>query len=204
MDSNDIFIGGAGADRLIGGSSVDTASYEGSTLAVRVDLLAGTYSGGDAAGDTLTGIENLTGSAFDDFLVGDLRDNVLRGGAGNDTVGASWGGDELYGEAGNDILNGGFGSDVIEGGAGADVIMGGTGTDTASYATSTLAVSVDLLFGSCSGCTPVVMQRAIRSRVSKTWWARRSMIYWLSMAFPTPCKAEPATTRSARAVALTL
>ena len=44
---------------------------------------------GEAAGDILTGIENLRGSAFADTLVGDGGANVLSGGAGEDQL---WGG----------------------------------------------------------------------------------------------------------------
>ena len=55
----------------------------------------GASSGGGLGNDTLSGIENLIGSAYDDFLTGDGNDNVLRaskghdhldGGAGNDTA----------------------------------------------------------------------------------------------------------------------
>jgi len=57
------------------------------------DDAEGTGSGSDAQGDTLTGIENLIGSASND-------NNVLTGGAGNDMV---------LGGAGDDthsVLNG--------------------------------------------------------------------------------------------------
>ena len=43
-----------------------------------LDGTAGT--GGDAAGDTLTNIENLIGSAYADTLFGDDAENVLAGG----------------------------------------------------------------------------------------------------------------------------
>src|SRR3546814_8834206 len=65
-DGNDTLIGGSGADTLIGGAGSDTASYAGSSGGVTVDLAAGTGSGGDAQGDTLSGIENLTGSSQGD------------------------------------------------------------------------------------------------------------------------------------------
>ena len=39
-----------------------------------------------AGTDTLTNIENLTGSAFDDTLAGNAGDNILDGGDGTDTV----------------------------------------------------------------------------------------------------------------------
>ncbi|MBT7082342.1 MAG: hypothetical protein HN929_12930, partial [Chloroflexi bacterium] len=82
---DDILIGGAGEDTLTGGAGSDTASYEGSDEAVNINLDTEVYSGGHAEGDTLTGIENITGSDHADTLVGDEGDNVLIGGAGNDT-----------------------------------------------------------------------------------------------------------------------
>ena len=42
--------------------------------------------GGDAQGDRLSNIENLTGSNFDDTLEGDAGNNMLVGGLGTDTV----------------------------------------------------------------------------------------------------------------------
>ena len=76
---NDTLIGGPGADALGGDAGSDTASYARSSTAVTVNLLDGTASGGDAEGDTFTSIENLSGSAFDDTLIGDTADNVLKG-----------------------------------------------------------------------------------------------------------------------------
>ncbi len=139
---NDTLIGGAGADVLDGGAGTDLASYAASTAGVSVNLTTGLGAGGDAAGDTLTGIENVTGSAFDDTLTGDSSANVLDGGAGNDLLDGGAGNDSLYGGAGNDTLIGGAGSDILDGGA---------GTDTASYATSTAGVSVNLATGAASG-----------------------------------------------------
>ena len=58
-EGDDVLTGGAGADELTGGNGegaddgIDTASYATSGAAVKVSLLAGTGSGGDAAGDTL-------------------------------------------------------------------------------------------------------------------------------------------------------
>src|SRR3546814_17659561 len=70
--------------RSIGGSGTDTASYAGSANGVTVDLTTGTGLGGDAQGDTLSGIENLTGSNYDDTLTGDGGTNSLTGGNGNE------------------------------------------------------------------------------------------------------------------------
>ena len=84
--SNDRLEGRAGTDTLVGGPGLDTASYTASTAAVTVNLLEGTATGGDAMGDSLTSIENLTGSGHDDSLTGDAGNNVLEGGAGADTL----------------------------------------------------------------------------------------------------------------------
>ena len=83
---NNVLIGGAGADTLDGGGGTDTASYASSPAGVNVSLATGTGSGGDAQGDTLSNIENLTGSNFDDTLEGNSFNNVLVGGLGIDTV----------------------------------------------------------------------------------------------------------------------
>ena len=130
---DDLLVGGAGADRLNGGAGSDTASYSFSAAGVSVNLADGAASGGDAAGDTFSGIENLEGSAHADTLAGDANANRLSGGAGNDT------------------LTGGGGDDVLTGGAGADVLTGGAGSDTASYRSSAAGVSVDLSKGAVSG-----------------------------------------------------
>src|SRR5450631_93919 len=125
-DGNDTLVGGSGADTMIGGSGTDTADYSASASAVTVNLATNVNTGGDAAGDSLSGIENVTGSAFNDTLTGDANANVLIGGAGTDT------------------LDGATGNDTIDGGAGNDTLTGGAGTDTASYADATSAVTVNL------------------------------------------------------------
>ena len=157
LAGNDTLIGGAGADTLDGGTGTDTASYAGSSAAVTVSLAAGaTNTGGDAEGDTLSNIENLTGSAHSDVLNGDAGNNVLRGEAGNDRLRGDdgndrlWGddgADTLYGDDGNDTLEGGEGDDTLNGGAGADILRGNAGRDTASYAGSSAAVTVSLAAG---------------------------------------------------------
>jgi Ca2+-binding RTX toxin-like protein len=108
-DGNDDFLeGGIGGDQLDGGDGIDTASYMGSSAGVTVSLApSATNTRGDGEGDTLTRIENLTGSAFDDWLTGDSIGNRLEGGDGNDT---------LTGGAGRDLLIGGRGDDTLSGG----------------------------------------------------------------------------------------
>ncbi|QUJ77208.1 choice-of-anchor D domain-containing protein [Sulfitobacter albidus] len=118
--------GGAGADTLDGGDGLDWAVYSGTGSAVTIDLGAGTASGGDAAGDVLSNIENLRGTVLDDVLIGDGGVNML------------------FGDAGDDTITGGDGDDVLRGGAGADSLDGGAGLDWVTYNTSDLAVTVEL------------------------------------------------------------
>ncbi len=113
-DGNDLLVGGSGADVLHGRSGTDTASYAGSGEGVVVSLRRGTGSFGDAEGDTLISIENLTGSSHGDGLFGDDNANVLNGGGGNDL---------LLGFGGNDTLTGGMGTDAMTGGIGADTFV---------------------------------------------------------------------------------
>ncbi|MGO1076595.1 calcium-binding protein [Inquilinus sp. CA228] len=107
----DLLNGGLGADVLDGGLGVDTASYVNSAVGVEVFLLFGWGFEGDAEGDTLIQIENVTGSSHDDNLQGNIGANTLIGGAGDDL---------LAGNAGNDRLVGGAGADFLSGGPGAD------------------------------------------------------------------------------------
>jgi len=98
-----ILVGGAGGDRIDGAGGFDTVVYSNSALGVKINLATGAVSGGDAQGDSLSGIEAVVGSAFADTLTGDANINRLEGGAGNDT---------------------------LDGGAGADAMIGGTGDDS--------------------------------------------------------------------------
>ena len=85
---DDSLQGGPGADVLEGGLGNDTATYWGfdtSTVGVTADLSNAANNTGDAAGDTYTSIENLSGSNFADTLKGDANANVLTGGLGGDT-----------------------------------------------------------------------------------------------------------------------
>ncbi|MBT7756509.1 MAG: hypothetical protein HN732_04220 [Rhodospirillaceae bacterium] len=118
-DGDDTLKGGAGADILLGGAGNDTGSYADSGSAINVNLNTGATSGGDAAGDTLTSIENLIGSDYADTLVGNGDVNVFTGNAGNDTFQGLGGVDTLTGGAGSDnfIVGEGDGNDIIDGGA---------------------------------------------------------------------------------------
>ena len=166
-DQNDVLIGGAGADQLNGGAGYDQASYEGSNGAVAVDLRNGTGVGSHAAGDTLTGIENLKGSRFGDILIGNAGINVLVGDDGADILQGLGGNDQLLGGAGNDILNGGPGADQLNGGA---------GVDQASYEGSNDGVIVDIesgisWFGHAAGDTFIGIENLKGSRFNDALFA---------------------------------
>jgi Ca2+-binding RTX toxin-like protein len=118
---NDILMGGADGDYMHGGAGYDTASYEGSSAGVVVSLITDSAAYGDAQGDELDSIENITGSNHYDNLIGDNGTNVLDGLRGNDT---------LKGYGGSDTLRAGDGDDIMDGGAGYDSMFGGLGNDT--------------------------------------------------------------------------
>ncbi|MFC7380557.1 hypothetical protein ACFQQC_18630, partial [Brevundimonas sp. GCM10030266] len=113
-DGDDLLRGGAGSNTLIGGAGIDTADYSTGTARVVASLTAGTASSNGFGGaDSLSGIENLVGSAFNDELTGSGGNNVLSGGAGDDVI---------LGLAGDDIIMGGGGVNVLNGGAGIDLL----------------------------------------------------------------------------------
>ena len=99
---NDLLNGGMEADQLDGGDGVDTASYVDSYAAVQVSLLTGKTYYAEAQGDVLIGIENLTGSKYNDALEGNAGANTLQGQDGNDLI---------IGRGGKDTLTGGAGAD---------------------------------------------------------------------------------------------
>ncbi len=167
---NDTLAGLGGADALDGGPGNDTATYAASASGVDVSLATGLGSGGDAQGDTLTGIENLTGSGSDDVLEGDGGNNVLTGGgsgasgdtvsyadaaagvkvslataAAQNTLGAGTdklsGFENLTGSALDDTLTGDKHANMIAGGAGDDVLIGSLGGDTLDGGTGVNTVS---------------------------------------------------------------
>jgi Ca2+-binding RTX toxin-like protein len=131
-DNDDMFIGGAGADKMDGGNGIDTVDYSASASGVFVNMLGNVYGGGDAAGDSISNMENVIGTKFGDYIQGTSADNKIIGGEGNDS---------LYGNGGHDFLDGGDGNDYISasgntggsqmlGGKGDDTLMGSQGADT--------------------------------------------------------------------------
>ncbi|WP_347304258.1 pre-peptidase C-terminal domain-containing protein [Croceibacterium sp. TMG7-5b_MA50] len=121
---------------------VDVIQYNG-TKAAQIDLLAATIDYSPTGGgvvsfvDNIWGgytiargvvIENATGGAGNDVLLGNGANNVLTGNDGDDT---------LLGREGNDTLYGGRGNNTLTGGAGNDTFVVSGAFLNASYATIT-------------------------------------------------------------------
>lgn len=115
FDMGQLLVSTTGNDMLRGTLSNDTASYANAIAPVLVSLAISNQQNTMAAGlDTLTNIDNLMGSIYNDSLTGHIQDNILDGGVGNDT---------LNGKAGNDTLHGGIGADTMIGGLGDDTFI---------------------------------------------------------------------------------
>ncbi|HEY0962471.1 MAG TPA: calcium-binding protein, partial [Pseudomonadales bacterium] len=139
---NDLIYENSGNDTIDGGDGTDTLSYSPGSSGVTVNLgtsAAQAVRSGES--DTITNIENLTGSNYADTLTGNAGGNVLQGldgndvlhgGNGNDSLQGGNGSDTLNGDDGNDSLQGGDGNDALNGDSGNDTLEGGAGNDTLS------------------------------------------------------------------------
>ncbi len=112
---NNILYAGEGDNRLDGGAGMDTVSYQYATAEVTVSLASAlTQTTGGSGNDTLLNIENLTGSVFDDILIGNATANVLDGGLGADFMAGGAGNDTYLVNDIDDVVkevkgaNGGF------------------------------------------------------------------------------------------------
>lgn len=163
-DGYDKLVGGGGDDTLIddhdgatfdGGRGIDTLDFSGSSTAVAVDLqgtiikdfevvrqdgwlfadLKAEIEGNHVSG-AVAGVENITGSAFNDFLSGSYLQNVIRGGDGDDYIqpgDINTVTDYFFGDAGNDVIFAGSGDDEFTGGAGADEFVFHPDSSTGDY-----------------------------------------------------------------------
>jgi len=128
-DNGEFFEPMGGDDTIDGGGGFDEIDYFSSTDGVRADLTKqGTPQviSASQGSDHFTGIEGLSGSLFNDTLIGDKNGNFL------------WGRD------GADSLFGGEGDDRLRGGPGNDTLDGWSGLDQADYFSATSGVRVDL------------------------------------------------------------
>ena len=145
---NDVIFPERGDDLVDGGSGRDRVWYccpSASSRGVTVDLRRQTATGSTGR-DSIIGIEDVTGTAFRDVLIGDANANrmdgfdgvdVIRGRAGADVlsggldeIGTPGFSDTIYGGAGDDQLVGRQGNDLLDGGEGRDRLDGGSGADS--------------------------------------------------------------------------
>jgi Ca2+-binding RTX toxin-like protein len=75
---NDRIVGNAGNDAMHGLEGTDTADFSGSPAKITASLA--TYSASGEGSDTLSGMENLVGSKYNDTLTGSSGANTLTGG----------------------------------------------------------------------------------------------------------------------------
>ena len=117
--ANEGFSGGPGNDTINGGGGFDLVDYTADFVgSVVVDLaIATAQNTGTWGSDTITNVESISGTVFNDILSGDASGNLL------------------LGQDGDDILNGRGGNDTLDGGA---------GSDTITYVDASGAVTIDL------------------------------------------------------------
>ncbi|MBM6593047.1 calcium-binding protein [Microvirga pudoricolor] len=116
---NDGFWGYKGADYIVGGSGHDIVYYNASSTGVHVDLRSGKGYYGDAAGDILAEIEGVTGSRFDDTLIG--GNGIANSPSGTYVLDGGVGNDKIYATPGM--------STMLMGGSGIDYLQGNTADD---------------------------------------------------------------------------
>lgn len=109
--------------RSSGNEGTDRADYGASLSRVDVDLGAGRATGEGT--DTLSKIEDASGSKLDDTITGSSEKNDLDGKKGEDTISGGADEDNIQGNEGQDTLNGDGAKDAIYGGDGEDTIDSG-------------------------------------------------------------------------------
>jgi serralysin len=134
---DDLFLSIGSANELYGGIGSDTVSYRRQDAdplfagrGIMIDLTQGTATSGPGMIETLSGIENATGTSFADRVTGSVTANVLIGLGGDDVIDGGAGDDNVQGRIGNDTVLGGTGNDYVDGGQGNDYLVGGEGQDS--------------------------------------------------------------------------
>ena len=145
-DGADWIVPDAGNDTIFGGAGTDTVAYGTAPRGVNVNLTLGWVTDRNGMLDTISGVENVSGSRFADTLMGDAGDNRLRGNNGRDLFVAT---------DGNDTYD------------------GGGSTDTVSYAAALSGVAVNLTTGrgtagQANGHVYIDIERVVGTRFSDT------------------------------------
>ena len=134
------FIGYQGNDSFDGGEGMyDRARYDrdqsrGATNGITANLITGIIIDGFGDTDTVTNIESVRGTDFDDIMIAGDGFAQFQGRDGDDELTGGAGRNQLDGGDGDDIINALGGNDEIFYDDGADVIDGGDGIDTLNAA----------------------------------------------------------------------
>ena len=124
----DTLLNSAGADALDGGASVLDRVEFGGTAPLRISLDGVADDGQAGEGDNVDpSIEDVSGGAGPDTIVGSAKKNQLLGGGGDDVMNGAGGRDRVRGHEGNDRLTGGSGLDLLDGASGSDLLLGRDG-----------------------------------------------------------------------------
>jgi len=129
---------------------VDTLSAANQTVAVSINLNAGTFSS--------IGVKNDGGTAKNNIAIafGVTIENAV-GGSGNDTLIGNAATNKLTGAAGNDSLSGGNGNDTLDGQSGKDTLVGGADNDT-YFVNAVGEVVTESLTGTVGGTDTVMSE----------------------------------------------
>jgi len=83
---NDVLRGNAGNDSIVGGAgSADVADYRNATTGITVNMATRVVQDGQGGNDTLSGIEQIWGSTFNDSMLGGTGSDFFVGSSGADT-----------------------------------------------------------------------------------------------------------------------
>ncbi|MGF2038196.1 MAG: beta strand repeat-containing protein [Nostoc sp. CmiVER01] len=154
-DGNDtLSTGNAGNDTIDGGKGDDvlSVSYSNASGGLTSTFDATTNIGSITVGTyrvSYNNIErlNISGTQYDDLIVGNNGNDTINGGYNNDVIIGGAGNDILTGAAGNDTLTGGAGNDIFvyNPAEGTDIITDFGGVGKGSNPSATVITSLDTL-----------------------------------------------------------
>ena len=125
----DTWHAGPGTDTFNPGDGTDTVDYTGRSAPVTITLNGLPDDGEAGEGDNVgADVEDVSGGAGNDRIVGNNLGDRLHGGAGNDSITAGTGEDRVEGQEGDDVLDTRDGRfDSVDCGPGADTLLADPG-----------------------------------------------------------------------------
>jgi len=134
---NDIYDGGAGWDRVF---------YRNDPSGVHVDMSLGTATDGWGDTDTFINIERVTGSDFDDTLLGSSGNDSFTGELGDDLIDGRGGSDFVWYGRSPGAVNVDLQSGVVSGAEGSDTLISIESIGGSNYSDTLLGSSADNWF----------------------------------------------------------